>query len=117
MGRRIARECIRGLLQRKGRGGTVTILGMTFKENVPDTRNSRVTDIVRELLAFGITVQIADPLADADAVAEEYGMTLTELGALQPADAVILAVAHDRYVEGRWSLIQMLLGEGTGLVL
>ena len=48
MGRRIARECIRGLLRRKGRGGVVTILGMTFKENVPDIRNSRVIDIVRE---------------------------------------------------------------------
>ena len=117
MGRRIARECIRGLLQRKGRGGIVTILGMTFKENVPDTRNSRVVDIVRELQTFGVKVQIADPLADADAVAQEYGMTLTKLDALQPADAVILAVAHDRYVEGGWSLIQTLLGEGTGIVL
>ena len=117
MGRRIARECIRGLLQRKGRGGIVTILGMTFKENVPDTRNSRVVDIVRELQTFGVKVQIADPLADAHTVAEEYGMTLTKLDALQPADAVILAVAHDRYVEGGWSLIQTLLGEGTGIVL
>jgi UDP-N-acetyl-D-galactosamine dehydrogenase len=117
MGRRIARECIRGLLQRKGSGGVVTILGMTFKENVPDTRNSRVVDIVRELQTFGITVQIADPLADAHAVTEEYGMTLTELDALRPADAIILAVAHDRYVEGGWPLIQRLLGEGTGLVL
>ena len=117
MGRRIARECIRGLLQRKGRGGIVTILGMTFKENVPDTRNSRVVDIVRELQTFGVKVQIADPLADAHTVAEEYGMTLTELDALRPADAVILAVAHDRYVEGGWSLIQTLLGEGTGIVL
>jgi UDP-N-acetyl-D-glucosamine/UDP-N-acetyl-D-galactosamine dehydrogenase len=117
MGRRIARECIRGLLQRKGRGGIVTILGMTFKENVPDTRNSRVVDIVRELHTFGVTVQIADPLADPRAVAEEYGMELTELDALKPADAVILAVAHDRYVEGGWPLIQRLLDEGTGLVL
>jgi UDP-N-acetyl-D-galactosamine dehydrogenase len=117
MGRRIARECIRGLLQRRGRGGIVTILGMTFKENVPDTRNSRVVDIVRELQTFGVTVQIADPLADPHAVAEEHRMTLMELDALQPADAVILAVAHDRYVEGSWPLIQRLLGEGTGLVL
>src|SRR4030088_2246657 len=76
MGRRIARECIRRLLQRRGRGGIVTILGMTFKENVPDTRNSRVVDIVRELQTFGVTVQIADPLADPHAVAEEYRMTL-----------------------------------------
>jgi UDP-N-acetyl-D-galactosamine dehydrogenase len=117
MGRRIARECIRGLLRRKGRGGMVTILGMTFKENVPDFRNSRVIDIVRELQSFGITVQISDALADGRAVADEYGVTLTDLDALQPADAVIMAVAHDRYLEGGWPLIQRLLGDGVGLVL
>lgn len=117
MGRRIARECIRGLLRRKGSGGMVTILGITFKENVPDTRNSRVIDIVRELRDFGITVQIADPLANAEAVAHEYDLTLTDLDALQPADAVILAVAHERYVGGGWPLIQRLLQGGTGLVL
>src|SRR5580692_486728 len=93
MGRRIARECIRGLLRGKGSGGMVTILGMTFKENVPDTRNSRVIDIVRELQKFGVAVQIADPLANAEAVAQEYELALTDLDALQPADAVILAVA------------------------
>jgi UDP-N-acetyl-D-glucosamine/UDP-N-acetyl-D-galactosamine dehydrogenase len=117
MGRRIARECIRGLLRRKGHSGMVTILGMTFKENVPDTRNSRVIDIVRELKKFGIAAQIADPLANAEAVAQEYGLALTDLDALQPADAVILAVAHDRYIGGGWPLIQQLLRGGTGLVL
>ena len=117
MGRRIARECIRGLLRRKGSGGTVTILGMTFKENVPDTRNSRVIDIVRELQDFGIAVQIADPLANAEAVKQEYDLTLTDLDALQPADAVILAVAHDGYIGGGWPLIQQLLHGGAGLVL
>lgn len=117
MGRRIARECIRGLLRRKGRSGMVTILGMTFKENVPDTRNSRVIDIVRELKNFGVAVQIADPLANAEAVAHEYDIMLTDLEALQPADAVILAVAHDRYISGGWRLIQQLLEGGTGLVL
>ena len=117
MGQRVARECVRGLMRRKSRSGIVTVLGLTFKENVPDTRNSRVVDIVRELQTFGVTVQIADPLADAHAVAEEYGMTVRELDALRPADAVILAVAHDQYTEGGWPLIQRLLGEGTGLVL
>jgi UDP-N-acetyl-D-galactosamine dehydrogenase len=117
MGRRIARECVRGLLRRKGRGSLVTILGMTFKENVPDIRNSRVIDIVRELQSFGITVQIADPMADAGAVADAYGVSLTNLDALKPADAIILAVAHDRYVAGGWSLVQRLLHEGSGLVL
>jgi UDP-N-acetyl-D-galactosamine dehydrogenase len=117
MGRRIARECIRGLLRRKGRGGIVTVLGMTFKENVPDIRNSRVIDIVRELQTFGVAVQIADPLANPEAVMQEYAMTLTDVEALQPADAVILAVAHDRYTDGGWPLIQRLLRDGAGLVL
>jgi UDP-N-acetyl-D-glucosamine/UDP-N-acetyl-D-galactosamine dehydrogenase len=117
MGRRIARECIRGLLRRNGRGNLVTVLGVTFKENVPDTRNSRVIDIVRELQSFGVTVQIADPLANAAAVTDEYGVSLTELEALKPADAIILAVAHDQYVKGGWSLVQRLLHHGAGLVL
>jgi UDP-N-acetyl-D-glucosamine/UDP-N-acetyl-D-galactosamine dehydrogenase len=117
MGRRVARECIRGLLRKRGRGGVVTILGMTFKENVPDIRNSRVIDIVRELKSFGVTVQIADPLAEAAAVEEEYGVTLTSLNALPPADAVILAVAHQQYIEGGWPLVRRLLSDGAGLVL
>lgn len=95
----------------------VTVLGITFKENVPDTRNSRVIDIVRELQKFGIAVQIADPMANAEAVAREYGLALTALDTLQPADAVILAVAHDRYVAAGWPLIQGLLRGGIGLVL
>jgi UDP-N-acetyl-D-galactosamine dehydrogenase len=95
----------------------VSVLGITFKENVPDIRNSRVIDIVRELQSFGITVQIADPLADARAVEGEYGVGLTELGVLKPADAVILAVAHEQFVEGGWPLVQRLLGGRAGLVL
>jgi UDP-N-acetyl-D-glucosamine/UDP-N-acetyl-D-galactosamine dehydrogenase len=117
MGQRIARECIRGLLRRKGSGGIVTILGLTFKENVPDTRNSRVVDIIRELQSFGLTVQVHDPMASAADARHEYGLTLVELDALRPADAVILAVAHDSYLEGGWPLVQSLLAAGAGLVL
>jgi UDP-N-acetyl-D-glucosamine/UDP-N-acetyl-D-galactosamine dehydrogenase len=117
MGQRVARECVRGLLRRKTHGGVVTVLGLTFKENVPDTRNSRVIDIVRELQSFGLTVQLHDPWADAADAKREYGVTLMELGALQPADAIVLAVAHDLYVEGGWPLIRRLLGKNGGLVL
>jgi UDP-N-acetyl-D-galactosamine dehydrogenase len=117
MGQRIARECIRGLMRRKGRGGIVTVLGLTFKEDVPDTRNSRVVDVIRELESFGLTVQVHDPMANAADAMHEYGVTLTDLDALQPADAVILAVAHDDYNKGGWSLVQKLLLDGTGLVL
>jgi UDP-N-acetyl-D-galactosamine dehydrogenase len=116
MGRQVAHECIRGLLRRNGRGGVVTILGMTFKENVPDIRNSKVIDMVHELQSFGITVQIADPLADPASVAGEYGIALSDIGALAPADALIIAVAHDAYVEGGWRLVQRLLRDGAGLV-
>jgi UDP-N-acetyl-D-galactosamine dehydrogenase len=116
MGQRIAKECIRGLLRRKGTGGVVTILGLTFKEDVPDTRNSRVVDIVRELESFGLQVQVHDPLANPEDAKHEYGLTVTELAALHPADAVILAVAHGSYVEGGWPLIQKLLIGGSGLV-
>jgi UDP-N-acetyl-D-galactosamine dehydrogenase len=117
MGQRIARECVRGLLRRNGQGGVVTVLGLTFKEDVPDTRNSRVVDIIRELESFGLTVQVHDPLANAADARHEYGVSLIELDKLQPADAVILAVAHDHYISGGWALIQRLLAGGAGLVL
>jgi UDP-N-acetyl-D-galactosamine dehydrogenase len=116
MGQRVAKECVRGLLRRKGAGGIVTVLGLTFKEDVPDTRNSRVVDIVRELESFGLQVQVHDPLANPEDVKHEYGLTITELGRLRPADAVILAVAHGSYTEGGWPLIQKLLISGSGLV-
>lgn len=117
MGQRVARECVRGLLRRKRTGGVVTILGLTFKEDVPDTRNSRVVDIIRELESFGLSVQVHDPLANAADARHEYGVTLMELDALRPADAVILAVAHGSYLDGGWPLVQKLLVGGEGLVL
>jgi len=116
MGQRVARECVRGLLRRKAQSRVVTVLGLTFKEDVPDTRNSRVIDIVRELQSFGLTVQLHDPQADAADARHEYGVTLMAFADLQPADAVILAVAHSDYLAGGWSLIQRLLTDGQGLV-
>src|ERR1700716_3757086 len=117
MGQRIARECIRGLLRRKGSGGIVTILGLTYKEDVPDTRNSRVVDIIRELESFGLLVQVHDPLANAADARHEYGVKIADLDEWRPADAVILAVAHHSYLDGGWPLVQKLLVGGTGLVL
>jgi UDP-N-acetyl-D-glucosamine/UDP-N-acetyl-D-galactosamine dehydrogenase len=117
VGQRIARECVRRLLKRKTGAATVTILGMTFKENVPDTRNSKVADIVSELRSFDLAVQVHDPLADPREVKREYGIELMELEALRPADAVILAVAHEVYVRGGWPLLTRLLNEGSGVVL
>jgi UDP-N-acetyl-D-galactosamine dehydrogenase len=73
---------------------TVTVLGLTFKENCPDLRNSKVIDIIRELQSFGIRVQVSDPEASRHAALEEYGVALTPLNELAPADAVVVAVAH-----------------------
>jgi len=117
VGQRIARECVRRLLKRKNGVATVTILGMTFKENVPDTRNSKVADIIDELGSYGLAVQVHDPLADAREVKREYGLDLTALDALQPADAVILAVAHESFVRDGWPFVTKLLKEGGGVVL
>ena len=94
----------------------MTVLGLTFKETVPDTRNSRVVDIVRELTSFGLVVQVADPLAIPEEAQHEYGVALTPLDQLQPADAVVLAVSHREYVTGGWPLIMGLLRGGTGVV-
>jgi UDP-N-acetyl-D-galactosamine dehydrogenase len=95
----------------------VVILGTTFKENVPDIRNSKVIDIVTELRSFGVSVHIADPLADAAECQHEYGITLTSFADLPPADAVILAVSHDEYKQGGWTLVNGRLKSGGGLVM
>jgi UDP-N-acetyl-D-glucosamine/UDP-N-acetyl-D-galactosamine dehydrogenase len=117
MGERIARECMRALLRRGCANPTVTILGMTFKENVPDIRNSKVIDILRELERVGIRVQVADPIASAEETAHEYGIKLTPIESLPAADAIILAVAHKEYAAGGWPLVSKLLKERQGIVL
>jgi UDP-N-acetyl-D-galactosamine dehydrogenase len=117
MGERVARECMRALLQRGSSNATVTILGMTFKENVPDIRNTKVIDIAQVLTGVGINVQVHDPVALPEEAAHEYGMTLTPFEQLKPADAVIFAVAHRDYVAGGWPMIAKLLKGGQGIVL
>jgi len=117
VGQRVARECIRRLLKRNRGAGTVTILGMTFKENVPDTRNSKVADIVAELNSFGVAVQVHDPIAAPLEVKAEYGIELASVTTLRPADAVIFAVAHEEFVRGGWPFVTGLLKDGAGIVL
>ncbi|HZE47313.1 MAG TPA: UDP-glucose/GDP-mannose dehydrogenase family protein, partial [Xanthobacteraceae bacterium] len=88
-----------------------------FKENVPDIRNSKVVDIVRELSSFGIAAQVHDPLAPAQEAEHQYGIKLATMPALRPADAVVLAVGHEDYVRGGWPLMRKLLKPGGGIVL
>jgi UDP-N-acetyl-D-glucosamine/UDP-N-acetyl-D-galactosamine dehydrogenase len=119
IGVRVARECLRLLLKSGARAELVTILGLTFKENVVDLRNSQVIDIVCELQSFGVDVQVHDPLADPAAALHEYGIALRPAlhKDLPPADAVILAVAHDTYRTSGWPLMTRLLKNGGGLVM
>jgi UDP-N-acetyl-D-galactosamine dehydrogenase len=117
VGQRVARECVRRLQRHDNAAATVTVLGMTFKENVPDTRNSKVVDIVSELISSGLEVQVHDPLADPREVEHEYGIKLVKMESLRPADAVVFAVAHEGFVKGGWPLVTKLLKNSGGIVL
>ena len=79
------------------RNGRIGILGFTFKENVPDVRNSKVIDIYNELRAFGVTPVVHDPLADAEVVRATYGVDLSELDQFADLDGLIFAVPHEAY--------------------
>ena len=77
----------------------VAILGLTFKENCPDTRNSKVDDIIKRLQAYGIEPMVVDPWAEEEDAMREYGVTLTKLGELADLDCIIVAVAHAQFRE------------------
>lgn len=99
MGPYIAQKIVKALVKNQHNltGATVTVFGLTFKENTPDIRNSKIVDIIEEIKSFGINVQVTDPLANIDEAIHEYGIELTPLKDLKPANIVVLAVAHDNY--------------------
>lgn len=99
MARYVARNTIKLMLQNgldvpRCRVG---VLGITFKENCPDIRNSKVVDTVREFESWGVEVVVADPWASADEVQHEYGLKLGVIGAAHPVDALVVAVGHNEY--------------------
>ncbi len=99
MGEYIASTCVKKLIEsgRNVKGARVGILGFTFKENVPDIRNTRIMDVVNELKAFGVTPLVYDPVADAAEVQQEYDFALVELNELIMLDALMLAVPHSEF--------------------
>jgi len=101
MGAHIARKTIQQLIHagRSIKGARVNILGLTFKEDVPDIRNSKVMDVVNELKEFGVEVHLHDPAASAEEALHEYGVRLEPWADLPAADALILAVSHRSYLE------------------
>jgi UDP-N-acetyl-D-glucosamine/UDP-N-acetyl-D-galactosamine dehydrogenase len=96
MGKYVAEQTIKLMIQSGSsvKGAAVNVLGLTFKENCPDLRNSRVIDVVRELAAFGARVHVHDPVADPADAMHEYGLKLTPWDELPRADAIVSAVAH-----------------------
>ena len=99
-----------------GKDTVVTILGTTFKEDVPDIRNSKIADIYHQLKGLGLKVQVVDPMASSDEVFHEYGYPLTRPGEAQRADAVILAVAHKQFREAGWELVEAYGKEGQTII-
>jgi len=97
MGAYVAENCVKQLIQadKPVKNSQVAILGFTFKENCPDTRNSKVFDIVKELREYGIEPLISDPVADAKEANRLYGINIADLSSVHDVDAVILAVSHD----------------------
>jgi UDP-N-acetyl-D-galactosamine dehydrogenase len=95
----------------------VALLGLTFKENIPDLRNTRVIDIVRELEDYGLEVLVHDPLANARDAGEYYGIKLETLHSLRNVHAVIVAVAHDEYRKLGLKKIAGFCEDGVPLVI
>lgn len=99
MGKYIAEQTIKQMIAAGSpiKGAHVNILGLTFKENCADLRNTKVADMVRELQSYGVQTHVHDPWAEADESQHEYGITLEPREALVPADALVVAVAHREF--------------------
>lgn len=119
MGRYVAENCVKSLIavDRPVKSAAVAILGFTFKEDCPDTRNTKVIDIVRELQAYGINPFVADPVADSDEAYRLYSVELVNIDSIRNMDAVILAVAHKRFKAFRQSDMDLLFGNGIKVLL
>ena len=120
MGQYVAEQTLKLLVRRVGnvREARVAVLGLTFKENVPDLRNSRVVDILRELNTWGLTARTHDPIASPEEAEETTGLALCNIESLRDLDAVILAVPHRAYVErGPVWLRSLLRNPAQGIIV
>lgn len=118
MGKYVGESTVKNLIKanKQVKGAKVAILGMTFKEDCPDVRNSKVIDIINELKEYGINVFVADPIADENEVKREYGVDLTKFENIKNMDAVIVAVGHKEYMELTLESIKKLYEENPELL-
>lgn len=119
MGKYIAENCVKNLIaaEKAVKGAKVVILGFTFKENCPDTRNTKIIDIVKELKEYNIVPLIADPEADAEEAKRLYGIKFVDIDSITGMDAVILAVAHRGFIGLKQSDIDKMYGNGKKVLL
>lgn len=119
MGKYVAESCVKNLVNadKHIKGAKVAILGFTFKENCPDTRNTKVIDIVKELREYGIEPIIADPEAGAEETEKMYGIRFTEFKEIKNMDVVILAVAHNKFARLERKDMDCLFGSGEKILL
>ena len=116
MGKYVAENTVKQMIKtgKVIKGSRVLILGLTFKEDVPDIRNTKVVDIVTELEDYGVEVLVHDPFADAAETRHEYGLELTALNAVGKVDAVIYAVSHKAFADMGVSNLERLCSSGNG---
>ncbi|MCD6224207.1 MAG: nucleotide sugar dehydrogenase [Deltaproteobacteria bacterium] len=119
MGKYIAERAVKMLIKagKQVNSARIAVLGITFKEDVPDLRNTKVVDIINELVDYGIEVIVHDPLADPGEAASFYGIDLQPMEALSGVDAVIVAVIHKKYIELGISGIAELCTNSTPILL
>lgn len=118
MGKFIAEQVIK-MIAKSGRAvksARVGLLGVTFKENCPDTRNSKVVDVVAELQSYGVVPFVSDPLADPMELEHEYSLSLTPFEDFNDMDVIVLAVAHQEYLNMDIELLSQKLKTGGGIV-
>ena len=119
MGKYVAENVVKNLIKadKAVKGAKVAILGFTFKENCPDTRNTKIIDIVNELKEYGITPVIADPAADVEEAKRLYGIEFVDMNLIKDMDAVVLAVAHDEFKNLDMRQVEKLYGAGKKVLL
>ncbi|MBQ9375655.1 MAG: nucleotide sugar dehydrogenase [Ruminococcus sp.] len=119
MGKYVAENVVKNLISadKAVKDAKVAILGFTFKENCPDTRNTKIIDIVNELKEYGITPVIADPQADAQEAKMLYGIEFVDVDTIKDMDAVIVAVAHTDFQDLTMSDIDSFFGDGKKVLL
>lgn len=119
MGKYVAENVVKNLIkaEKTVKNAKVAILGFTFKENCPDTRNTKIFDIVKELREYGIEPTIADPTADAAEAKQLYGVEFVDIATIKDMDAIVLAVAHDEFARFTMAEMDKFFGKGQKVLL